>query len=167
MDPSGRQPRHHREAERTTIAILQHIAENGELMESRPLSVHARSARFWPSKLIPRRAMRDLATTLQQQGVCSYRYTWYMVRWLIRSGWLDEVERERGRRAKAYAFSDRILRYHAHAVSCIPKLWEQGAKAKRTSKPKSARVASGKWRLFFHSSYPRTRAPLFMGLQEP
>jgi hypothetical protein len=109
----------------TATEIIGHLIKNGEILESRQLSSHAKSGDFWPSAIVSRLEMRRLAEDLAKRGVCSYRYTWYMVHWLIRAGWLDEdKESVRGRKIRGYVLSDRVLRYHAHMMTCVSRAYE-------------------------------------------
>lgn len=117
---------HQREA---AIIIIRFVAEKGEPNEYNALSIHANRREWWPTRFVTRRQMREATADVQKLGICSARYGWYMVHWLIRNGWLDSVDSNvPGFRAKGYTLSRRIGQYHLHALTAIPKLWALGGK---------------------------------------
>jgi hypothetical protein len=110
---------------RSAIAILEFVAREGKPIPHKALSVHARSSKTWVSQFVSRREMKTFITALARKGVCSYRYAWYLVAWLIRMGWLDgDKDATRTRKTRGYS-SDRAIRYAAHLESVGPKLWKK------------------------------------------
>ncbi len=107
------------------VEIIGHVLMNGEVVESRQLSTHARSGDFWPSAVVSGYHMRQFAEDLKKRKVCSYRYAWYVIELLIQIGWLSEDrENVRGKRVRGYFLSDRVIRYHAHMQTCVSRAYE-------------------------------------------
>jgi hypothetical protein len=111
---------------RGTIAILEFVAREGKRIPHKILSVHGRSSKTWISQFVSRGEMKIFIRGLARKGVCSYRYAWYLVSWLVRVGWLDnDQDIKCGRKTRGYSFSDRAVRYAAHVASVASKLWEK------------------------------------------